>query len=265
MKIISLNTFGGTMFNELAAFVEVQRADADVFCFQEIFTTDQPNFVTTKIGKRANLMDELKQLLPDFRALFAVAQDGIHGSEEVCPGTQHGLAIFVKKNLGITRSGDFFINNSRNSYVPPDYATFPYNAMYIDLSINNQYLTICCLHGASQPGDKLDTPNRITQSQTIIDFLASKSGEKIVMGDFNLLLETESIRMFESAGYRNLISEFKISTTRGTLHKQLHPEYAGRYQEYADYTFVTPGLKVTSFEVPDVPVSDHLPMILEIV
>ena len=33
--------------------------------------------------------------------------------------------------------------------------------------------------------------------------------------------------------------------------------------EFADYTFVTSGIKVESFEVPDVPISDHLPMILK--
>ena len=264
MKIISLNTFAGTIFDNFMAFVEAHKADTDVFCFQEIFTTDQPGFITTKLGKRANLLDELKQRLPNFQVFYGVAQDGIQESDDVCPGTQEGLAIFIKKGLNVTESGDFFINNRRNSFVPPNYSTFPYNVLYIGLSINDQPLTICCLHGASQPGSKLDTPDRINQSQKVIDFLKDRPGEKIVMGDFNLLPETESIRMFEPAGYRNLVNDFKISTTRGTKHKQLYPEFAGDYQEYADYTFVTPGVKVTNFEVPDVPISDHLPMILEI-
>ena len=263
MKIISLNTFAGTIFDNFMAFVEAHKADTDVFCFQEIFTTDQPGFITTKLGKRANLLDELKQRLPNFQVFYGVAQDGIQESDDVCPGTQEGLAIFIKKGLSVTESGDFFINNRRNSFVPPNYSTFPYNVLYIGLSINDQPLTICCLHGASQPGSKLDTPDRIAQSQKVIDFLKDRPGEKIVMGDFNLLPETESIRMFEPAGYRNLVNDFKISTTRGTKHKQLYPEFAGDYQEYADYTFVTPGVKVTNFEVPDVPISDHLPMILE--
>ena len=264
MKLISLNTFAGTMFNDLMAFVETHKADTDVFCFQEILTTDQPDFITTKIGKRANLLDELKQRLPDFQVFYAAAQDGIPESDDICTGLQIGLAVFVKNTYTITDSGDFFIYKHRNSYVHPDFLSFPYNALLVELSIDSQPVTICCLHGASQPSDKLDTADRVAQSQTVIAFLKDRSGEKIIMGDFNLLPETESIRMFEPAGYRNLINEFKISTTRGTKHKQLHPEYAGRYQEYADYTFVTPALKVTSFEVPDVSVSDHLPMILEI-
>jgi endonuclease/exonuclease/phosphatase family metal-dependent hydrolase len=89
----------------------------------------------------------------------------------------------------------------------------------------------------------------------------------MVMGDFNLLPETESVRKIERAGYRNLISEFAITTTRGSLVKKMHPEYGVGpfgFQEYADYAFVTPGIRVGSFEVPDVPVSDHLPLILTI-
>jgi endonuclease/exonuclease/phosphatase family metal-dependent hydrolase len=267
MKIISLNTFAGTLFDPLMAFIDQHQADTDVFCFQEIFTTNQPDFITTKIGKRANLLHELTQRLPDFQVFYSVAQDGVLESQDVTSGLQLGLTIFVRKGLEIKDSGDFFIYKSRNSYVHPDFLTFPYNALYVGLSINDQPLTICCLHGASQPGDKLDTPDRLAQSQKVIDLLGSRPGEKIVMGDFNLRPETESIRMFEPAGYRNLIGEFEITTTRGTMHKQLNPKYANTpegYQEYADYTFVTPGIKVTSFEVPDVPISDHLPMILEI-
>ena len=49
--------------------------------------------------------------------------------------------------------------------------------------------------------------------------------------------------------------------------RSLFPEYEhGPYgfQEFADYAFVSPEIVVTSFEVPDLPISDHLPMMLEI-
>ena len=87
------------------------------------------------------------------------------------------------------------------------------------------------------------------------------------MGDLNLNPDTESIRMIEEAGYRNLIAKHDIKTTRGEMNRKLHPEWAGGkygYQEFADYTFVSKKVSVTGFEVPEAEVSDHLPMILEI-
>ncbi len=127
-------------------------------------------------------------------------------------------------------------------------------------------VTIVTLHGNSQPGSKRDSPKRLAQSQKVLDFLADKDGEKIVLGDFNLMPDTESVRMWERAGYRNLVAEYGIKSTRGSNHRKLSPQYANTpegYQEFADYTFTSPGVKVTSFEVPDIPLSDHLPMILE--
>jgi endonuclease/exonuclease/phosphatase family metal-dependent hydrolase len=34
-------------------------------------------------------------------------------------------------------------------------------------------------------------------------------------------------------------------------------------QPFADYIFITPDIKVKNFEVPDLEISDHLPMILD--
>lgn len=78
--------------------------------------------------------------------------------------------------------------------------------------------------------------------------------------------ETESLRLFEQSGLRNLIKEYRIHTTRGTHCWTLHPQYTKppyEQQEFADYTFVSPGIVVNSFSVPDLPISDHLPMVLD--
>ena len=40
-------------------------------------------------------------------------------------------------------------------------------------------------------------------------------------------------------------------------------KYPNDPQYFADYAFVSPGVNVTSFAVPVLPVSDHLPFVLE--
>lgn len=117
------------------------------------------------------------------------------------------------------------------------------------------------IHGIWQPDDKLDSPGRLMQSREIIDFFRSRSGPVIIVGDFNLFPDTESIEMFERAGYRNLIKEYNIPTTRNRLAWERYP---GNPHYFADYVFVSPEVEIVSFEVINNEVSDHLPMVLEI-
>lgn len=118
---------------------------------------------------------------------------------------------------------------------------------------------IANVHGLPKPG-KLDNLDRIRQSQEILDAFASLSGIKIIGGDLNVLPETESVRVFEAAGYKNLIKDFGIKTTRNKIAWAKHP---GNELYYSDYVFVS-GASVASFEVPAEIVSDHQPMILTV-
>lgn len=81
-------------------------------------------------------------------------------------------------------------------------------------------------------------------------------GEKILLGDFNLNPDTQSFSLLAN-GMRNLIQEYGITSTRSSHYT--------KDNKLADYTLVTPGINVAQFTVPTLEVSDHLPMILEIV
>lgn len=265
MNIISLNTYAGTVFAPLMEFIERHAPDTDVFCFQEIMSAEQDGSAEDKNGVRINLLQELARRLPDFQVRFAPVQENFDTDPNVYGRSQFGLATFVRKTLPIIESSDFFLCNGYNTYVQDDYATLGHNALAVSMAVGGTELTVCNVHGFSEPGDKRDTPARLAQSQKIIDFLRAQKGKVIVMGDFNLLPDTESIRLFERAGYRNLIADYAITTTRGAKNKTLHPQYEHGehgFQEFADYAFVSKDLAVCAFAVPDEPISDHLPMLL---
>ena len=75
-------------------------------------------------------------------------------------------------------------------------------------------------------------------------------------GDFNLLPDTESIKILESSGLRSLIKEYNITSTRTSFYT--------KPAKYADYILVTPGIEVKDFKVLTDEVSDHSPLFLEI-
>lgn len=262
MKIISLNTFGGTFFEPLMGFITGHAESTDVFCFQEVLDAEEG--LTVSRGARANLFEEMSKVLPDFQGYYLPVQDHFVPAGFTDDAVCFGMAIFIRKGYG-ELVGDFFLNGHRDSLDPNDKLTMPTAAQYAQFVLNGTPTTVCNVHGIAWPGDKLDSPIRFEQTKRILDFAQEQPGEKIICGDFNLLPDTKSITQFEERGFSNLIKEFAISSTRGSLFRKLHPEYAdmpGGFQEFADYTFVSSGIEVKKFEVPDVPVSDHLPMVV---
>lgn len=122
------------------------------------------------------------------------------------------------------------------------------------------------LHGIPVPADKLDTKARLQQTNIVLDSCKHSKLPKIIGGDFNLLPQTESVVKFEESGFRNLIKDFNIKTTRNLNHWNPDRDSAHGYfgrQDFADYVFVSPEVTVKNFEVPNVEISDHLPMILD--
>ena len=61
--------------------------------------------------------------------------------------------------------------------------------------------------------------------------------------------------MLESAGLRNLVAEFGVTSTRTSLYTRPEP--------FADYVFVSDGIHVRDFRVLTDEVSDHAPLLLE--
>lgn len=165
-----------------------------------------------------------------------------------------GLAIFIHKKLQVTSQGDFFVFRTKDSFNPRDLNTLPRNMQYITFTSQKKKFIVCNLHGVWKRGEKVDTPSRINQSEQIKNFLDQYKEAKILCGDFNLDINTKSLKILEEKMI-NLIKEYQILTTRSKLYN--------RGDKFADYTFVSPNVNVLDFQVPNIEVSDHLPMILE--
>ena len=111
----------------------------------------------------------------------------------------------------------------------------------------------------AEPGDKLDTAERLGQSQAVLEFLRGWEGETIVCGDLNRCPRRPASGAFER-GLRNLIRECGITNTRSRLTPQFGTTEA---QYFADYAFVSAGLAVRACSAPYMEVSDHLPVIVD--
>jgi endonuclease/exonuclease/phosphatase family metal-dependent hydrolase len=226
MKIISLNAWGGKQQAELKEYIHAHKASTDIFLLQEA--------------------DEQIEMLrkSELEGWLTVAADQrLVGSRE----SFFNASVF-KEGIVPVASGVLITSQQR---------VF---GLWTELLYQGVTYFICNIHGMAMPGEKLDTEERLDQTRVTLDFLSGKPGIHIIMGDFNLFPETESILQIERAGYRNLIKEYNIETTRNEIS---WAKYSNK-QLWADYCFVGPGIEVIDFQVPQNLVSDHLPMELTI-
>lgn len=235
MRIIFLNSWFAKTGKPFFDFINNESSKTDVFCFME-FSPELFETVSTK--------------LIDFKGFIGKGRLLKYFNLIDCQ------AIYIKNNIKYLSSE--ILNLYRNTCLDTGFA------FCLSIEKDNKIINILDVHGKAHPGHKFDTPARIGQSQKIIDFMKDKKGMKIIGGDFNLNPDTKSVKMFEEAGYRNLIKEFDIKSTRNKISWDQFKDEPGFYKQYfADYCFVSKDVKVKSFEVPYNEISDHLPLILD--
>ncbi len=252
MKLISLNTWGGRAGKDLQLSFFKKHNDMDVFCLQEMWRApyqDLEGFIAGGLTiDHSTIMvygvQEISKLLYEHEYFFKpqLLND-------------YGIMMLIKKNLTVTEEGEIYVYKEKGYLPPGDVGNHARNIQYATIETKNGPVTIINFHGLWNGKGKTDSEDRIMQSQNIINFLKTLNNPLILCGDFNLLPDTKSIRMFEEFGLRNLIKELGIASTRTSYYKK--PE------KHADYCFVSKNIKVKEFKVLPDEVSDHSPLYLD--
>ncbi len=253
MKLITLNTWGGRAGKEkLMTFFNTSKDSVGIFCLQEIWSAPHEHLEGRLAGgvvidhkhEMAHGMQEISSALSNHSAYFRPHL-----------GSDYGLMMLVNNDIDIMEEGEEFVYKHKG-YVPDgDLGNHARNIQYGTVVVNGRTVTIINFHGLWNGKGKTDTEDRIQQSKNILRFAMKLTGDYILCGDFNLLPDTESIKLFESHGLRNLIKEYEIISTRTSFYKK--PE------KHADYIFVTKGVEVKDFKVLPEEISDHAPLFLE--
>jgi exonuclease III len=246
MKLITLNTWSGVMQNELLEFIEFNN-QVDLFLFQEVYhEAEGKDFVFKSRG--FDLFNKITNTLTDHLGTFHPHLIDFWG-----------LAIFIRKDIQILDLGEFFVysENGKNEEEERLGKTAK-NIQYIKFLSNSKLVTIINFHGLYNGLGKGDSEYRIKQSENIIKFMEGvrdEGSEIILAGDYNLAPDTQSLKMLEDFGLRNLIKEYNITSTR--------TKFYTKDEKYADYILVSSGVKVNEFKVMPDEISDHAPLYLD--
>lgn len=248
MKLITLNTWAGRVKEPFEAFLKAHAPFTDIFCFQEIFNDlddeeilPEGSFGAT--GKNRHILKEITTVLDNFDVYFCPVIENVYG-----------IAIFLKKGFEVIASGEVLLYENPSYDVREGGPNHTRKMQWVHIKKDRKDVIIMNVHGHWDPSGKSDTADRLEQSKIINDFIQTTGTiPKILVGDFNLLPETESIKMIEE-NFTNLITKYNIPTTRTELYKG--------DDKHADYVFVSPEILVEEFQaLPDV-VSDHVPLSL---
>ena len=236
MRLISLNTWGGQIYEPFVSFIKKHAQTTDVFCFQEV-NDNPPVRLGDDSASNQNLFEELKQLLPNHIGHFAPQIQGI------------GIAIFIRGNISVAQIDSTTILETQEM-------TEKFISRVLQhVEIENPNISIYNFHGVPK-SNKLDTPERLLQTKRLLKIIEEDVNPKILVGDFNLRPETLSLQAFEKT-LRNLVIENNIKTTRSNL----YPFKA--VQPFADYVFTSADITVKDFKVLPDEVSDHLALFLD--
>lgn len=199
----------------------------DIFCFQEA---------------DGDMQRLCAQVLSEY--------DVYTGIKTLSEANDFAQTTYVRKGIPVVSSGLILKDHQESGL-----------GLYVEIQAGDKTLFVCNFHGISRPVDKLDTPERVLQSTTLLEFFDKK--ERVVIGgDFNVFPETKSIQIFATSQYQDLISDHGITNTRNHYIWDRYPDNPKQY--YSDYVFLSPAVNCLEFIVPNNEVSDHLPLELEI-
>jgi exonuclease III len=255
MKLMSLNIWGGTAGHEKLFNFFKKHQDVDVFCLQEVWEGGRYLIGTSIAGgaRKDGVIDEAI-MFEGVTKISEILGDHAKYYRPIFRG-HYGLLLLVKKNIEVLEEGEDYIYKEEGYIHPEQLADHARNIHWVRLETPQGPRLIAHVHGLWNGKGKSDSEDRLLQSNRIIAALKKHTDPTVLCGDFNLMPETESVKKIEGAGFRNLITENGITSTRTS--------YYPKPEKFADYMFVDKGITVNEFKILPDEVSDHAPLYLD--
>ena len=248
IKFITLNIWhGGVLFQNVVDFLKKERPD--ILCIQEVYDSHDKT-----LEKRFRAMEEFQkefEWLPYSkfaptvidRATKAPWGNAVLSKFEITYSQNHMFNLpIVEKDMPIVED--------------PMAAETPQGMLETKILIGEKEVLVCSLHGVwDRHGG--DTSVRLEMEKVIAETVKGKE-TVILAGDTNFNPDTEIARRIE----KYLVSVFgqSLPSTFNMKHKT-KPGYA---TAAVDMIFVSKNIKVLNRNCPDVDVSDHLPLVVDL-
>ena len=170
---------------------------------------------------------------------------------------ENGNAVFSRFPIR-EEHGRFFDVPYDENYVekPGHYTHVPRNMLRVAVDCEGVKLHVANVHGIWGT-DGADHERRLNMADVIVEEIRDKS-PLILAGDFNMQEGNNSVGKIE----QHVKSVFKGElTSTFNMQRKSNPGYA---TAIVDMVFVTPDIKVMNHYMPQVDISDHRPLVMEV-
>src|SRR3972149_151097 len=103
MRLISLNLWGGRIWEPLAKFLRECSNNIDIFCFQEIYNEAKDSMSDDLRTHKHDLFNELQKILSGHKAFFRPVISDVYG-----------VGIFVNKSVPVLEEGEIILYSNPN-------------------------------------------------------------------------------------------------------------------------------------------------------
>ena len=264
MRIVSLNAWGGAMYDALAEWLPA--CGADVLCLQEVTCTAGLDGWTRfddgerTLPQRADLFQDVRTMLPSHQALFVGSDAGpVLDSAGASRLQDFGLATFVRGRYPIVGLTSAFVHGGFEEHVAWPTTDRPRNALAIRVLDRSagRFVVVANLHGLRDSNGKRDTPARAAQAERLAELVkrVREPGDLVVVcGDLNLLPDSATFATLAAIGLVDLVGTADTRTSSYT-----------KPIRHANYVLVSDPQAVRQLGIPAEPeVSDHRPLILDL-
>jgi len=251
IKFIQVNIYKGKFLDELVSFLK--KEDADIISAQEV-TCGRANFYK---DRKTNLFEVLKHRL----GFYGVFHSDLEFRE--WPEAKFGNAVFSKFLINTHRT--IVLNTFRAitydeiegagaSDIRP---RLPRHIIDAQLDIDGKQIHAISWHGA-WTAPPSDTPETLRQARVVSEYLKNLEAPFILGCDVNNVPGSKTIGLIDDAAVNLMIGEGIVQTTHPRVHKIVPRGFL------VDYIFTSHHFKLLRLQVPEVLVSDHLPVVAEL-
>jgi len=265
VRIVTVNAWGGAMYDELVAWLP--DVDADMLCLQEMTRTPGLGGWThfeddhRQLPQRADLVGDVARTLPGHVPWFTVCDSGpVHDESGQRHQEQFGLPTYVRAELPVVAQRAAYVHGAYTDHGDAwPHSGRPRAAQVARVydAPRDRFVTVGHLHGLRDGAVKGVSPARRAQAErlaALVDDVREPGDLTVVCGDLNPLPDSETFAVLGRLGLTDLVGEADTRTAR-------YPKPV----RHASYLLVSEPAAVERFEVVHSPeVSDHRPLLVEL-
>ena len=191
---------------------------------------------------------------------FVIDDTCTHGDASLCDGEiEDGQVIMSRWPLSYAQMIWFDVPYGRyDNDAMTDFSELSAGMLKAEFAYGDKQITLLNVHGPWHLAGDDDTPRRQVMVRSILDNLGEHT---VLAGDFNAQPSVASMKKLAL----RLINLFDgdLTTSFNVKRKDL-AKFPGYATAVVDMAFTTPNWRLLAKQVPQVDVSDHLPLVFEI-